>query len=679
MPFDDAPQADAGKVPKPKAHLAASSVLSLHVYPPIGIARVGNAEDPHQGDDYTIGPEVIGGPATLPCGAQALYISDFRMPDGRIKRQAARFRVYARLKDGTAAEVTTANGVRIRWHVAVANLKAGWYEFNQAMDLPRGLSKDARRRNESLPILPVGRQILDITPTPKTIEGNGEFGPRYAFDDGSFWFKPIYLGELRTDQDGHLLFLGGRGKSNSALPGMNPLTFANNVGWHDDVCDGPVSATVIFSDGSEIEAEPGYVAVTPPNYAPGLSGLVTMDDAVRETFQREGWIDAPRSTFFTRDIWSIFDRLTGLQWVNHGLFIIHGYGSPLNARNSGVVDNLRDRSDERQLWRERVLALFRDPERDDLGFDEPKVPEIYGDAYGESTNDSREYLSVTKTQFAHLRRWASGEFVDDWAGDAPRPPKFAGLSVTDQMSHLERASLHDCLGGPFHPGIELTWTMRLQSIWKYSYRLKLLSKTEPARQNYGDVLTPEVCIGPRGPYDGVAAGALTRFLGVPWQTDGTSCNSAADYEPSTFLSMPTFWGARVPDQVLAKANYDCAEANWVDHPIQANKHFMLRVDWLRDVRGRIYYERLVHMIEEWSQLGMVLPISDPPPDLPEGTRAEQGRSAEFAGADLKRLLVAEIEGLSDRGLPQREKTVASLKEAPPMPRRPKRSFRQGEI
>ena len=35
------------------------------------------------------------------------------------------------------------------------------------------------------------------------------------------------------------------------------------------------------------------MVVTPPNYAPGVSGVVTMDDVVRETFRRQGWIAAP--------------------------------------------------------------------------------------------------------------------------------------------------------------------------------------------------------------------------------------------------------------------------------------------------------------------------------------------------------------------------------------------------
>ena len=78
----------------------------LKVYPPIGIARVGNAGGPN---DYVIGPELIGGPPTLPGSGPeqpARYVGDFRTAKGEIKRQAARFRIYAHMKDGSVQEVT---------------------------------------------------------------------------------------------------------------------------------------------------------------------------------------------------------------------------------------------------------------------------------------------------------------------------------------------------------------------------------------------------------------------------------------------------------------------------------------------------------------------------------------------------------------------------------------------
>src|SRR5262249_21269200 len=150
------------------------------------------------------------------------------------------------------------------------------------------------------------------------------------------------------------------------------------------------------------------------------------------------------------------------------------------------------------------------------------------------------HLTVTPTQFAHLQRWAAGNFKDDWSGSPPQPPSFSSLTPKQQICHLERAPLHDCMGGPFHPGIEMTWVMRLRSVWKGPYRLNILKTNEAAKQDYGPVLTPAECLGRDGPFDGVAAGALTRFLGLPWQTDGVSCNSSDIYFPATFLSMPTF-------------------------------------------------------------------------------------------------------------------------------------------
>src|SRR5262249_11070416 len=334
-----------------------NAIRELKVYPPIGVARVGNASGE---DDYVIGPEIIGGSPTLPNTTPeqpARYVGDFRSGNGEIKRQAARFRVYAHMNDGSVQEVT-APSAQIEWRVAVANLKAGWYEFNQAMDLGP-LSKNALQRNREL-IDKHNRSRLDIVPSPRCISGQ-KAGP-IRLEDGAFWGSPVYLGELRTDADGHLIFLGGKGVAQPFRRGTRPLTFANNPGWHDDVCDGPVRACVTFPGHAPIDAEPGYVCVTPPNYAPGLFGLVTMDDVVREVFHDKTWIARPSTTSFTSDVLPLFQRLTGLQWVNHGLFILHGVGSALDGLSARVVRKHADNSAGNATWRNTVLPLFRDPD-----------------------------------------------------------------------------------------------------------------------------------------------------------------------------------------------------------------------------------------------------------------------------------------------------------------------------
>lgn len=663
-----------------------TAIQELKVYPPIGLARVGNADG---ANDYVIGPETIGGAPTLPGStpeAPARYLHDFRTADGKIKRQAARFRVYAHMKDGSVQEVTAVSA-KIEWRVAVANLKAGWYEFNQAMDLGPSLSTSALQRNRDLAAPLSDRSRLDIVPTPKSISGAD--APAVAFDDGAFWGRPVYLGELRTDADGHLIFLGGRGDAKPFRKNMSALTFANNDGWHDDLCDGPVRATVTFAGQAPIEAVPGYVSVTPPNYAPGTFGLVTMDDVVREVFYDQKWLPTPDKTSFTDDVLPIFQRLTGLQWVNHGLFVLHGFGSALDTGNPQVVTKLGDNAATNAGWRKRVLALFRDPSAKDLVPDQ--ILQAYGDAvddyFGQTPTAPNGLLAVTKTQYAHLARWANGDFT---AGAPLVAADFPKLTPAQQVQHLERASLHDCLGGPFHPAMELTWVMRIPLLWKSAYRLNVLPGDNAARQNFGGELTPAVCIGAGGPYDGAAAGCLTRFLGVPWHTDHTSCNSAGDYFPSSFLSMPTFWGPRAPDQVLPVGNYLRAAAiagAGAQTQVQTFKYLMQRADWLRDVRGFDYYDRLSLMIKEWAELGMVLPVEGMPNSLPvQDLRVEQGRNDGRKliddTTDVKFHAVEAMEDLydatsalvADAGAPPAARRAARTATPPP-----KRSYRQGQI
>lgn len=663
--------------------VTATSVASLLVYPPLGIARVGNykSEASDFEDDFLVTTETVGGPATLMDGSPAETELDFRGADGAIKRCAARFRVYANLLDGTVVELTLDTVDRIEWRVSIANLKAGWYEFNQAMDLPPKFVKDAARRNETLPLPDQDRRkMLDIVPAARSIAGRSVSGVSYQFGDGLFCGSPVYLGEVRTDEAGRLLVLGGRGLSGSFPAERRPVTFANNEGWHDDVSDGPVRATVHFADGSTLEAEPGYVAVTPPNFAPGLTGLVTMDDTVREVFIAQKWLRRPATTSFAADVYPIFARMTGLQWVNHGFFMLHGHGGPLDAEDGEILAKLRDGRAAAAAWRREVFALFRTQE-DSFAEDKGALPEIYGDATGEGGVEW-PCLAVNATQYGHLERWAAGQFDDDWPGAPPAAPNFASLSPFEQVHHLERAALHDCLGGPFHPGIELTWTMRIPYVWTKPYRLKVLDGDGPARQGWGDVLTAAVCTGTGGPYDGLAAGALTRFLGVPWQTDGASCNSQADYRPSYFLSMPTFWGARVPDQVLSSESFVRVSANAkAGKTAQTWKHFGTRVDWLRDVRGNSYFDRIAHMVAEWQKLGMVIPAAEPVAGFPGTMRIEQGRASDAVAGDPRPKLVAIAETLGG-ATPDAEIHAATqrmARAAEPRPGKPRRSFRQGEI
>ena len=107
---------------------------------------------------------------------------------------------------------------------------------------------------------------------------------------------------------------------------------------------------------------------------------------------------------------------------------------------------------------------------------------------------------------------------------------------------------------------------------------------------------------------------------------------------------------------------------------------MNRVDWLRDIRGFDYYDRLSNMIKEWAELGMVLPVRSVTTSFPVAdVRVEQGRSQKGKPIEVrddpKFHVTEDVENLFVDVAQATALTSPPRKTAPP----PKRSYRQGEI
>ena len=597
------------------------------IHPGLGIARVGNSPG-----DYFLGPEAPG-QVPQPEGG-------FKDAAGRIKRQAARFRIYGVDKNGRAVrEITAADG-EITWRVHLANRKAAWYQFLNAMDLGPKYAKTAPLRNASL--TGKERRQLVIDPGPRSITGVSQHGRAYQFDSGTFLGRSVPLGELRTDKAGRLLVLGGFGRSASSA-GKPATTFANNDGWHDDTSDGPVRATIRMG-GKQFEAEPAAVAVTPPNYGQGLYGPVTMYDVVYDLFCRDPKFDlqAPERPSFWRHVFPIFERLAHTSWVNSGVNVLFGLGSPSDLTAPELLARLSDPSAASQPLRTSYFAWFRDPAAAAGKEQQEQIPPFYGDAFGDYAHVGMDDLAVTPTQHSWLRQWAKGNFDADPA-HRQRPATLADYPLAERPHALDEAALESCLGGPFHPGIELTWTLRVASLWKAPFRLRILKEGVEPKMGYGPSLTPAEALGPGGVVESSGPGTLTWWLGVPWQTDEASCLSG--YEVGTYLALPSFWAARVPNQVLSERSY--SRVLDADLPAaQRLKHLFYRLAWLRYF-GPDRLTRLNDNVAEWHKLGIVVP-QDGPADhaehgLPEQLWVETGLAEEFLKADptWEQVLIAE--------------------------------------
>jgi hypothetical protein len=156
------------------------------IHPAIGITRVGNSPE------FFIGPELLG-ERPEPTGG-------FKDAQCRVKRQAARFRIFAHHDDNTVEEITDAEA-DITWTVHLVNKKAAYPE--------RGNSEPAS----------------DLTIDPGARSTNGP-NQQQLFDTGVIRFSgqpvtTVPLGEMRSDTENRLLVLGGAGMS--ASPGGNGI------------------------------------------------------------------------------------------------------------------------------------------------------------------------------------------------------------------------------------------------------------------------------------------------------------------------------------------------------------------------------------------------------------------------------------------------------------------------
>ncbi|WP_437815149.1 LodA/GoxA family CTQ-dependent oxidase [Sorangium sp. So ce1078] len=591
-------------------------ITSFAIYPSIGVARVGNSPDA-----YYFGPEQPGAEREK---------GGYRDASGRIKRQAARFRVYGLDARGQVVKEITADDARITWKVEVANKKAAWFDFDQALDIPESQTVASTLRNAN--VKGPERASLAITPAPVSISGSNV---NVHGDDASLAFsgrfvnKSVYLGELRTDEKGRLLFLGGRGEA-ASFDGQPATTFANNTGWHDDTSDGPVDATIEYG-GKTYEAKGAWVIVGPPDYAPGVQGIVTGWDLLFQVATEMDPARMPQRPKFSEHIYPLLRRLTQTQWVNAGFARDFGSGTPNDFTDPALVARLNDPSDASRSLRCRIFDRFRD-----ASYAHPQpaaIPAYYGDSMtGDVTKAGpREWMAVLPTQYRWLEQWAEGHFEADGPPAAPLP--WDSLSAAEQAQGIDRAVLDEVLGGPFHPGAEFTWPMRNKILYEEPFRIKRRAAPAP---DWGPQLISSIALAPGGPLDGSTPGDITRWMATPWQTDTSSCLSA--YVPYVDDYLPTFWPARVPNDVLDEHQYEALMKPTSEGEKQRVFAFERRVKWLRGIRypmkptfpPKIYpsKEAINKFIREWALVGIVEAKPGPGGLFPREIWVETGRQIE---------------------------------------------------
>jgi hypothetical protein len=508
-----------------------SSIAYCKIHPGIGIARLGNSPE-----EYFIGPEV---PDSAPTPKDEL----FKDNQGRVKRQAARFRIYAYDSNDKVLKELTSDDCSIKWTVHLANRKGAAKEMRpHANDGPDG-GPNVPDRNPG-----IDRNSLVIDPGPIQIEGINLSGNNFNFDKGKFLnFNNIYLGELRTDEKGRLLVLGGFGKSQSNDPFIED--YANNDGWYDDTSDGPVTASIILNNGTKVSVkDSSWVIVGPPKFAPYTYPLVTLFDTMKQEAIDNNWITKSTEVSFIKDIFPLFLRITQYKWLNNTFkkFKWINDGGILND-NPEFLNMVIDMSKNKDNRMKEIFSKFRNPEREEQAANNNLMPPLFND-------HQSGYMALRLFQYENLKRWSEGDFVFDWDENLQmnrfeqRP--IEELPLEEQPSALDESPLDLSIGAPFMPGIEITYNVYYPSIYD----------NKPFRIN-----------------PNLKPGVITQRMAVPWQADFAACREA-------------WWPTARPDHIIPEGNINPNNQN-VPNPSQ----------WQR---GAMSYEA---MVQNWSRLGIVKP------------------------------------------------------------------------
>ena len=464
------------------------------IYPGVGVARLGPSTK-----EIFIGPEVpdpefVPMPIKHPNAAGAPSGSAFRDRDGRIRRQAARFRVYRvkQRKVGRAwvpieAREITADDATLTWTVTVANCKS----FTGATP---PLDKSARVQN--------------VAPA-KTVSGRDQPVQRL---EGAV--QNLLLAEIFTDAKGRLLVLAGLGECRPT-GGAGPPSGLFSANWFDDVCDGSVECTV---DGKS--AERAWIVTGVPVFAQQIGHLVTLYDVAETIAIATRKLPAPKTVSIVRDIYPML-RTTDLQsWVSESA------SEHTEEHRSSEAEMKKVSAPAERDLRRFIFTSMRNP---NVEFGSrrksPYLPHWYPSTGGAVVNDfdsaiaavendspprlmpKQAGLTFTLWQWKRFEQWSKAtrpqdlkwDYVDH-ATSIKRPKKLEdrlGANKLDALDDLNRAHLGSIVGGSTTPGIEVGWPALETKSWGDAFR-------------------------PRSP--GLQPGDLTWTLSVPWPQDYRLCS-----------------------------------------------------------------------------------------------------------------------------------------------------------
>ncbi len=559
---------------------------NFRIHPTIGIARVGNSPDYYLGPETiaseTIEGQVLKGGLPIKKGTDDTPISsaDLRDADGKLKKQAARFKLYYYSNPSGGYPETSSQEVKlgdtiddkkvvdIIWSVHLANKKANCWRIGDGRGEGIELYEDGQlptmRNAEFLSTSDPASEnrlkqlVIDAGPRAisakaggiinfdeattasyystdsKKIESLNNYPKQFPFSDGSSndyndFSQPIKdLGAIQVETNGRLVVTGGQGlacgftkegkiNSNAEMPHD-----VDNDNWLDDAADGPVNATIVFNDGTHLTLEnTAWVAITDPAYAPQTLNAVSLWDNVYTT-----WVE---DFALIPDLYDASKVKTGQKQTT-----ANEAGYNPNYKPSFYDDvKLTFDAAHMQMWNtalpNKAIASHKFVLR--LG-SQPNGFDIMSYIRSPYTNDNDFEkgtplmpLALGDSGRSFLTVTTTQYFMlKQWNSGkctTDRTPLTAG-------EKLDKAILMNCLGGRFSPGIDLTFIVTDAHLYNPNWTNPAIGpfRINAKKLDYTTATPDKPFLGvgytPLRP-DKVEPGDICKFMAIPWHADYNSC------------------------------------------------------------------------------------------------------------------------------------------------------------
>ncbi|KAF9803150.1 hypothetical protein IEO21_09749 [Rhodonia placenta] len=596
-------------------------VSRIEIYPPIGIARVGDSgfdlvTGVTRGEPQYFFPPEVPGHDQFPPGD--LVNSAFRDSSQRIKRQAVVFHVYAFNKNNEIlGEVHPGSGVTITWTVHVVNSKPSFFKFRGICAIlgahphsELNLIQESIGRHLQSYETPMCSLTLIVDPGQLsiTVEATGKMKNSWFPITGSFYGSQatptlVSLGQISTDDKGRLIFVAGAGYSRCVSEPKQPhfqpdiISEFDSIDWVDDVCDGWVNAAVTYTSMTRtgvkmvsVQARKATVMSAPPKFAWGVHAPTTLYDIIEDIYvEAKGW-KAPSTVQFYEHIWPALGGTYELSWVNQQAFQGHG---PAGMGNFIPLEgDLASKDASHDKLRREVFKRLRKPQYEDPAQASTMyMPRLSGDD-GDAIEPGqvipstgvpiKRFSALTGLQYSRFEKWAAGTF----SADPPRWKDYESIEKVPlqlQPLALTLAALEHSTGDPLYPGLETYWIAKDPAIYLSDALFSQSTDIPPFRIDHAKI----------------KPGDLSRGLSLPWQSDFSLCETH-------------WWPSGRPDDVINILDWQRVLGHGTSVSMRdfVDKVSPLRKKWARGLREtpdypQDYYPGSTDMVHQWQNLGFI--------------------------------------------------------------------------